>query len=70
MLEEKNDNLSVNENTTDGNVNNEIQETITIENQEVEAVNDTTEAEVKLIPDTEVEAPIVEETEKKLLHRY
>lgn len=66
MLEEKNDNLSVNENETDGNVNNEIQEAITTENQEVEAVSDTVETEVDLIPDTEVEAPIVEVTEKKL----
>ena len=39
MLEEKNDNLSVNENETDGNVNNASQEAVQTENQEVEALS-------------------------------
>lgn len=49
MSEEKNDNLSVNENATDGNQNNESQEMISIENQIVEEVvietTETTESE-------------------------
>ena len=63
MLEEKNDNLPVNENEADGNANNETQETISTENQEVEAVADAVEATENLVPDTEVEAPLTEETE-------
>ncbi|WP_298137279.1 DUF349 domain-containing protein [Flavobacterium sp.] len=65
MLEEKNDNLSVNENETDGNVNNESQEAFQAENQEVEAIAEAIENEVELIPDTEVEAPLVAEAEQE-----
>lgn len=65
MLEEKNDNLSVNENETDGNVNNESQEAVQAENQEVEAIAEVIENEVELIPDTEVEAPLVAEAEQE-----
>ena len=65
MLEEKNDNLSVNENETDGNVNNEFQEAVQTENQEVEAIAEAVETEVELIPDTEVEAPLVAEAEQE-----
>ena len=61
MSEELNDNLSVNENATDGNVNNESQEVITSENQEVETKIEYTD---ELIPDTEVEAPMVPEAEQ------
>lgn len=63
MLEEKNDNLPVNENTADGNANSETQETISTENQEVEPITDTVEATENLVPDTEVEAPLTEETQ-------
>jgi hypothetical protein len=65
MLEEKNDNLSVNENETDGNVNNASQEAVQTENQEVEAIAEAIENEVELIPDTEVEAPLVAEAEQE-----
>jgi hypothetical protein len=65
MLEEKNDNLSVNENETDGNVNNASQEAVQAENQEVEAIAEAIETEVELVPDTEVEAPLVAEAEKE-----
>jgi Domain of Unknown Function (DUF349) len=65
MLEEKNDNLSVNENETDGNVNNASQEAVYTENQEVVAVPEIVETEVELVPDTEVEAPLVAETEQE-----
>lgn len=63
MLEEKNDNLPMNDNEADGNANSETQETISAENQEVEAISDTVEATENLVPDTEVEAPLTEETE-------
>lgn len=78
MLEEKNDNLSLDNNEADGNQNMESQESIQPEIQEVESTISETElvpeAEVEavteevvetennLIPDTEVEAPIIEET--------
>jgi hypothetical protein len=65
MLEEKNDNLSVNENETDGNVNNASQEAVQTENQEVEAIAEAVETEVELVPDTEVEAPLVAEAEQE-----
>ncbi|MFY7740951.1 MAG: DUF349 domain-containing protein [Flavobacterium sp.] len=65
MLEEKNDNLSVNENETDGNVNNASQEAIQTENQEVEAIAEAIENAVELVPDTEVEAPLVAENEQE-----
>ena len=65
MLEEKNDNLSVNENETDGNVNNASQEVVQTENQEVEAIAEAVETEVELVPDTEVEAPLVAEAEQE-----
>jgi hypothetical protein len=65
MLEEKNDNLSVNENETDGNVNNASHEAVQTENQEVEAVAEAVETEVELVPDTEVEAPLVAEAEQE-----
>jgi hypothetical protein len=65
MLEEKNDNLSVNENETDGNVNNESQEAVQTENQEVEAIAEAIENEVELVPDTEIEAPLVAEAEQE-----
>ncbi len=61
MLEEKNDNLPATENEADGNVNNDLQETISIENQEVEPIEETSEEAVELISDTEVEAPIAAE---------
>jgi len=67
MLEEKNDNLSVNENETDGNVNNSSQEAVQTENQEVEAVAEAIETEVELVPDTEVEAPLVAEAEQEMV---
>ncbi len=63
MSEEKNDNLSVNENATDGNQNNESQEMISIENQIVEeVVIETTESE-EAVQDTEstLEEVIAEE---------
>ncbi|MEC4050715.1 DUF349 domain-containing protein [Flavobacterium sp. SUN046] len=60
MLEEKNDNLSVNENEADGNVANEMQEAVQTENQEVEATQLVEES----IPDTEVEAPLGNEAEQ------
>lgn len=65
MLEEKNDNLSVNENETDGNVNNASQEAVQTENQEVEAIAEAVETQVELVPDTEVEAPLVAEAEQE-----
>jgi hypothetical protein len=65
MLEEKNDNLSVNENETDGNVNNASQEAVQTENQEVETIAEAVETEVELVPDTEVEAPLVAEAEQE-----
>jgi hypothetical protein len=65
MLEEKNDNLSVNEIETDGNVNNTSQEAVQTENQEVEAIAEAVETEVELVPDTEVEAPLVAEAEQE-----
>jgi len=65
MLEEKNDNLSVNENETDGKVNNASQEAVQTENQEVEAIAEAVETEVELVPDTEVEAPLVAEAEQE-----
>ncbi|MBL7885612.1 MAG: DUF349 domain-containing protein [Flavobacterium sp.] len=58
MLEEKNDNLPINENEAEGNVNNEAQESIVPENQEVEASSEITEPVEELVPDTEVEAPL------------
>ncbi len=58
MLEEKNDNLPINENEAEGNVNNEAQETIAPENQEVETTSEVTEPVEELVPDTEVEAPL------------
>lgn len=60
MSEELNDNLPVNENAVDGNVENQAQEVVETENQEVEAVAQTTEEVEVLVPDTEVEAPIVD----------
>jgi len=66
MLEEKNDNLSVNENETDGNVNNASQEAVQTENQDVEAIAEAVETEVELVPDTEVEAPIVTQAEEEI----
>jgi Domain of Unknown Function (DUF349) len=65
MLEEKNDNLSVNENETDGNVNNASQEAVQTENQEVEAVSEAIENEVELVSDTEVETPLVAEADQE-----
>ncbi|WP_298392535.1 DUF349 domain-containing protein [Flavobacterium sp.] len=65
MLEEKNDNLSVNENVTDGNENSTSHEVIQSENQEVEAVAEAIENEIELVPDTEVEAPLVAEADQE-----
>lgn len=65
MLEEKNDNLSVNENETDGNVKNESQETIQTENQELEEITDAVDASVELVPDTEIEAPMIAEVDQE-----
>jgi hypothetical protein len=47
MLEEKNDNLSVQQNETDGSVKNESQEVIQIANQEVEEISTETIAEIE-----------------------
>jgi len=65
MLEEKNDNLSDNENMTDGNVNNELKESVQTENQIVESKDAFEETNVELISDTEVEAPLEAEAEQK-----
>jgi hypothetical protein len=65
MSEELNDNLSVNENAADGNVINESTNTNSIENQEVEITTETKQSEKELIPDTEVEAPLVAESEQE-----
>ena len=58
MLEEKNDNLPINENEAEGNANNDTLDNFTSENQEVEVANDASEAIEELVPDTEIEAPI------------
>jgi hypothetical protein len=62
MLEEKNDNLSVENNQTDGNENSVINEVNSIENQEIEVATEVDGLILDVIPDTEVEAPLVEET--------
>ena len=59
-----NDNLPVNENAVDGNVKMDSQEMLNTENQEVEAATETVEPVVELVPDTEVEAPLVAELEQ------
>jgi hypothetical protein len=59
MSEELNDNLPVNENAVDGNENLEIQETFSVENQEVEEVE---EVEQPIEEIAEVAAPAVEDT--------
>ncbi|MEO0037978.1 MAG: hypothetical protein RIQ59_1189 [Bacteroidota bacterium] len=61
MSEELNDNLPVNENAVDGNENLETQETVSTESQEVEVIPVTEE----LVPDTEVEAPLVAEADQE-----
>ena len=81
MLEEKNDNLSVNENETDGNVKNQTKGVFGSENQEVAVESDAVEIEIEattssetnaleteneLISDTEVEAEIAQ-TEIELI---
>ncbi len=58
MLEEKNDNLPINENEAEGNANNDTLDNFTSENQEVEVANDASEAIEEMVPDTEIEAPI------------
>ena len=61
MLDEKNDNLSLENSEIDGNENIEITGTNSPENQEIEASVEVDEVVADLIPVTEVEAPIVEE---------
>ncbi len=65
MSEEMNDNLPVNGNAVDGNLNNESQEFIRAENQEVETITDEVEPSEELVPDTEIEAPLVAENEQE-----
>jgi hypothetical protein len=65
MSEEMNDNLPVNENAVDGNVNKESQELVQTENQEVETITCAVEPVAELIPDTEIEAPLVAENEQE-----
>ena len=60
-----NDNLPVNENAVDGNVKTEPKEMIHTESQEVEANTETVEPVAALVPDTEVEAPLVAELEQE-----
>ncbi len=59
MLEEKNDNLSVNENATDGNQNNESQETIQAEDQAVDST------EIEATPEVEAIAEVIAEEATK-----
>ena len=61
MLEEKNDNLPVNENEVDGSVNNELQGILATDNQDIDTVSVESISEEILVPDTEVEASILEE---------
>jgi hypothetical protein len=66
MLEEKNDNLSVNENATDGNENQAAEETNQTENQAIEeAVTENkvvaTETEEAVVEETTLEEVIAEE---------
>jgi len=65
MSEELNDNLPVNENEVDGNVKNESQEMIHSENQEVETFTNSLEPSLELVPDTEIEAPLVAEKDQE-----
>ena len=60
-----NDNLPVNENAVDGNVKMDSKEMLHTENQEVEANTKTVKPVVELVPDTEVEAPLVAELEQE-----
>ena len=60
-----NDNLPVNENAVDGNVKMDSKEMLHAENQEVEANTKTVKPVVELVPDTEVEAPLVAELEQE-----
>jgi hypothetical protein len=65
MSEELNDNLPVNENAVDGNVENQSPEVVETENQEVETIAEAVEPVEELVPDTEVEAPLVAENEQE-----
>lgn len=65
MSEELNDNLPVNENAVDGNVENQSTEVVETENQEVEAIAKIVESVEELVPDTEVEAPLVDENKEE-----
>lgn len=65
MLEELNDNLPVNENAVDGNVKKQSSEVVEIENQEVERITEGVKPVEEVVPDTEVEAPLVAENEQE-----
>jgi hypothetical protein len=65
MSEELNDNLPVNENAVDGNVENQSPEMIETENQEVETITEAVKPIEEVVPDTEVEAPLVAEIEQE-----
>lgn len=66
MSEELNDNLPVNDAAADGNENTPQNEINTPENQDVEKELVEAEATEVLVPDTEVEAPIVAENVDKI----
>ncbi|MEI7508742.1 MAG: DUF349 domain-containing protein [Flavobacterium sp.] len=65
MSEELNDNLPFNENAVDGNVKTESKTLIDSENQEVGTVTTEIEPVVELVPDTEIEAPLIAETDQE-----